>query len=170
MAGPVPTGGGERTGAHMRLRLTTENSRAATIHAGHGIGRQRARKISRVGCLTTMVIIGLLTAAGPTAGQELTRLGLPPAVPIEKAADVILVLKPHAKQSLHMPATIDRIVDGEIVRVEKGVRPTMIVHTRNTLGSPLEAGVPVKLFLMAFKDGHAHYIIGVFPEGYGGQP
>lgn len=112
--------------------------------------------------MTTLVIAGLLTAAGPTAGQELTRLGHPPAVPTEKVADVILVLKPHAKHSLHMPATVDRLVEGDIVRVEKGVVPT--------LGSPLEVDVPVKLFLMAFKDGHAHYIIGVFPEGYGGQP
>lgn len=154
----------------MRISLTTEDSRAAKIHAGHGIGCQRARKVSGVGYLTALVIAGLLTAVGPTAGQELTRLGHPPAVPIEKVADVILVLKPHAKHSLHMPATIDRLVEGDIVRVEKGVVPKMIVHTRNTLGSPLEADVPVKLFLMAFKDGHAHYIIGVFPEGYRGQP
>lgn len=154
----------------MRLRLTTENSRVATMR-GHQIGRQPARrKISRVGRLAAMVIIGLLTAAGPTAGQGLTRLGHPPTVPIEQVADVILVLKPHEKHSLHRPATIDRVIEGEIVRVEKGVRPKMIVHTRNTLGSPLESGVPVKLFLKAFKEGDAHYIIGVVPEGYKSQP
>ena len=64
----------------------------------------------------------------------------------------------------------DRIVEGDIVRLEKGVLPQTIVHTRNTIGSPLQAGVPVKLYLKAFKDGHAHYIINAAPEWWGGQP
>jgi hypothetical protein len=122
--------------------------------------------------LSSMVVMGLVALAGPTAGQEFThaRLGLMPVVPLEKMADVIIVIRPQEKYSLHRAATVDRMVQGQIMRVEKGVVPQMIVHTRNTLTSPLEAGVPVMLFLKEFKDGRAHYIIGVGPESYKGQP
>ena len=125
-------------------------------------------RTARVPCLAVAVIV-LMLSVGPVAGQGLRPLGHPPAVPIGQAADVILVLKPDAKYSLHIPATVDRIVQGDIVRLEKGTLPHTIVHTRSTMGSPLAAGVPVKLFLKEFRDGHAHYIIGAFPEWYGGQ-
>src|SRR6266481_80362 len=69
---------------------------------------------------------------------------------------LITVIKPHEKHSLHIPATVDRVIEGDIVRIEKGVQPKMIVHTRNTFTLPLKADVPVKLFLSPFKDGHGH--------------
>lgn len=93
-----------------------------------------------------------------------------PAVPPEQLAEVIIVILPHTTFALNRPEPTDRIVQGDIIRIEKGVLPTTIVHTRNTIGAPLRAGVPVKLYLKAFKDGHAHYIINAFPEWYGGQP
>jgi hypothetical protein len=154
----------------MHLRLTIETGRTDRIQARRGVGCRRLVRMSHVRCVAMLVLIGLAMSAGPAAGQGLTPLGRAPAVPLEEAADVILVLKPHERHSLHLPATIDRIVEGEIVHLEKGVLPKMIVHTRNTFTSGLEAGVPVKLFLMAFKDGHAHYIIGVLPQGNGSKP
>jgi hypothetical protein len=108
--------------------------------------------------------------AGPTSGQLPGFAVDYPAVPIEKLADVILVLKPHATFSLQVPSREERIVQGDIVRVEKGVVPQTIVHTPSAIVAPLQAAVPVKLFLKSFKNRNAHYIIGVFPESYGGQP
>lgn len=48
---------------------------------------------------------------------------------------MIVVIKPRERHSLHLPATVDRIIQGEIVRVEKGVPPLVIVHTRNSFTS-----------------------------------
>lgn len=120
--------------------------------------------------VATAVMIGLAVSVAPAAGQKLPIVGLRAAVPIEERADAVVVFKPHEKHTLFRPATIDRVIDGEIIRIEKGVRPKMIVHLKNAIVSKLEAGVPVKLFLKEFKDGHAHYIIGVFPEDYRSQP
>jgi hypothetical protein len=149
----------------MPLRATAHRGISPRMQVWQGA----ERSLARIRASGLAVVIATM-AVGPAAGQELTRLGLPPVAPIEEMADVILVLKPQEKYSLHAPATVDRVVQGEIVRLEKGALPKIIVHTRNTLGSPLQAGVPVKLFLKEFKDGHAHYIIGVFAEGHGGQP
>jgi hypothetical protein len=121
-------------------------------------------------CLALMGLIASAFTAGRVAGQDPSDIGDYPSVPPEQLAEVILVIKPHATLSLHLPAPTDRIVQGDIVRLEKGVLPHTIVHTRNTMGAPLRAGVPVKLYLKAFKDGHAYYIINIFPEWYGGQP
>lgn len=80
------------------------------------------------------------------------------------------MLKPYVTFPLHLPTPSDRIVHGDIVRIEKGVLPKIIVHTRNTFITPLQAGVPRKLFLKAFPDGSGHYIIGNFPEWFGDRP
>jgi hypothetical protein len=133
---------------------------------------------------SSVVLIGIVVltwSSGTATAQyqteqerEAERLRLPthdfPAVPIEVVADVIVVLKPHAAFPLHLPAPIDRFVYGDIVRIEKGVQPTVIVHKRNSFVTPLQAGVPRKLFLKAFPDGSGHYIIGNFPEWYGDKP
>jgi hypothetical protein len=34
----------------------------------------------------------------------------------------------------------------------------------------LRAGEPVKLFLKQYRGRNVYYIIGIFPEWYGGQP
>jgi len=107
--------------------------------------------------LAAIIVTAVVLFAGRAAGHY-------PGIPLEQVADVVIVITPDAKYSLHLPATVDRIVQGKVVRLDKGARPTLIVHTRNTFTAPIEAGVPVKLYLKAFKDGHAHYIIGVSPE------
>jgi hypothetical protein len=124
---------------------------------------QVAGSVTGVAYLAVITVIAVVLTAGQAAGHY-------PTTPLAQVADVILVIKPHERYSLHLPATVDRIVLGDIVRIEKGVLPKMIVHTRNTFTLPLEAGVPVKLFLSPFKDGHGHYIIGVSREPSGGKP
>lgn len=117
-----------------------------------------------------LAVMVVCVSVGSVTGQELPRLGHPPTIPLEQAADVIVVLKPHVRQFLDIPTVTDRVIQGDIVRLEKGVVPTMIVHTRNTFTSPLEANVPVKLYLKEFRDGHGHYIIGVDRVSEGGRP
>ena len=129
-----------------------------------------------------LIGMGILTwSSGTATAQYLTdqereaeRQRLPthefPLVPIELAADVIIVLKPHATFLLHLPTPTDRFVYGDILRIEKGVQPKVIVHKRTTFITPLHAGVPRKLFLKAFPDGSGHYLIGNFPEWYGDRP
>lgn len=133
---------------------------------------------------SSLVLIGMVTLAwssGVATAQyqteqerEAERQRLPthrfPAVPIEQAADVIVVLRPNASFPLLLPAPTDREVYGSILRVEKGVVPHRIVHKRHSFITSLEAGVPRKLFLKAFPDGSGHYIIGNFPEWYGDRP
>ena len=140
--------------------------------AGPGIRRhqvpKRARPAARVSVagltyLAVITVIAVVLTAGHAAGHY-------PNIPLEQLADVVIVIKPHGKYSLHMPATVDRVIEGDIVRVEKGVQPTMILQTRNTFTSPLEAGVPVRLYLKTLKGGHAHYLIGVSHAVSGGQP
>jgi hypothetical protein len=120
--------------------------------------------------LVPIAFMLMLLAASPAAGQGQHPVADYASVPIESLADVILVIEPHATLALDLPTPAERIVQGSIVRVEKGVVPHTIVHTSRTIVAPLRAGVPAKLFLKAFKDRNAHYIIGVFPGWYGGKP
>jgi hypothetical protein len=113
--------------------------------------------------VVAITIIAVVLMAGHAVGHY-------PNIPLEQVADVVIVIKPHARYSLHMPATVDRIIEGDIVRIEKGVQPIMIIQTPNTFTSPIEAGVPVKLYLKAFPDGHAHYLIGVSHAVSGSRP
>lgn len=162
-------------GLHMRLLSTTEDGRT-----GPGVSRyagyRRLQAPTRILRLFLVGLIMLPLLAAPTAGQQHTERDVWdghdfPAVPPEQLADVIIVLRPHATFPLHVMMPTDRVVYGDVIRIEKGVLPHSIVHTRNTFITPLEAGVPRKLFLKAFSDGRSgHYIIGNFPEWYGGQP
>jgi len=122
-----------------------------------------ARSLYGVWHVAAISVIVVLSIAGPVAGDHTT-------IPLEKVADVIVVIKPHERHSLHMPATVDRMIVGDIIGIEKGITPIMIIHTRNTFTAPLEADVPVRLYLKAFKDGHAHYIIGVSTDPTKSQP
>ena len=154
----------------MHIRVIAEETAIGTkrrLQGGRRPEQHRVwRKASLAPCLfIIMTIIGSALTAGSTSAQVDY-----PAVPVEQRADVILVLKPHTTFDLHVSSPAERIVEGDIVRLEKGVVPQTIVHTPNTMVAPLRAGVPVKLFLKAFRGRNAHYIIGVFPEWYGGQP
>jgi hypothetical protein len=110
-----------------------------------------------------MTVIAVVLSASHAAGHY-------PNIPLEQVADVVVVIKPSERYSLHLPATVDRIVQGDVVRTEKGIAPIVIIHTRNTFTAPIEAGIPVRLYLKAFKDGHAHYIIGVASDPSGSRP
>jgi hypothetical protein len=92
------------------------------------------------------------------------------AVPLEQAADVIVVLVPDETFDLHIPTPHERVIRGSIVRLDKGPMPPMIVHTPNTFVTPLQAKVPAKLFLTKFKDRDASFIIGVHPQVPGEKP
>jgi hypothetical protein len=124
--------------------------------------------VTGVSYLTAIIMIAVVLTAGRAAGHY-------PNIRLEQVADVVIVIKPHQKYSLHMPATVDRIIEGDIVRIEKGVQPLMVIQTPNTFTSPIAAGIPVKLYLKAFPDGHAHhghahYLIGVSHSVSGSRP
>ena len=85
-----------------------------------------------------------------------------PAVPLEQAADVIVVLVPDRTFYLVFPTPHERVVHGSITHLLKGPLPHTIVHTPNTFVTSLEKGVPTKLFLKKFADRDAYYIIGNF--------
>jgi hypothetical protein len=116
--------------------------------------------------LTATAAAALVSIAGPALGGVVDY----PPVPPEQLADVIVVVSSQATVPLHVPTAAERIVHAAIVRVEKGTAPLVIVHTANTIVSPLRAGVPAKLLLKAFRNRNAHYIIGVYPESQGGHP
>jgi hypothetical protein len=97
---------------------------------------------------------------GPVVPPPVDRM----AVPLEQAADAIVVLVPDETFHLNVPLPNERVIRGSVLRQDKGPMPTMIVHTANTFTNPLHAGVPVKLFLSKFKDRDAYYIIGVHPN------
>jgi hypothetical protein len=87
-----------------------------------------------------------------------------PAVSLEQAADVIVVLVPDEDFGL---APHERVVNGFVIRLDKGPMPHRIVFTAYSMLTPLEKGVPAKLFLKTFTDRDACYIIGNFaaPSG-----
>lgn len=142
--------------------------------------RRRFGRATPALCLNFTVVIGLLVASTSPALAQTGQLAVPgrpleslidlPTMPIEQVADVIVVLRPHADFPLHFATATERIIGGGIDRIDKGVVPQMIVHRPHTIVAPLRAGVPVKLFLKAYPDRNAHYIIGVFPASFGGQP
>lgn len=143
-------------------------------------GRYRLGSVGDVLGFGCTILVGFALVSGGPARAQTIPLPLPgrpleslmdlPTVPIEQRADVIVVLRPHVDFPLHFATAAERIISGDIDRVEKGVVPQTIVHTARTIVAPLRAGVPVKLFLKAFPNRNAYYIIGVFPESYGGQP
>jgi len=115
----------------------------------------------------TLTCIALLTGRVVAQGPEtVTSFGVAP----DQLADVIVVFTPQISLGLHAVVPGEQVVPGSIVRLEKGVAPQLIVNTPNTIVGPLQAGVPVKLFLKSFKDRNVHYIIAVYPEPLGGKP
>jgi hypothetical protein len=92
------------------------------------------------------------------------------ATPPELIADAIVIFVPNTHMSLHRPEAVERVIDGRVTKIEKGKQPNMIVHNANTMISPLEANVPVRLFLKRFPDRDAYYPIAIFPLSSGVQP
>lgn len=85
------------------------------------------------------------------------------ATPPELIADSIVIYVPDMDLPLHISETTERIIEGQVTKVEKGVEPNLIIHKPNTMITPLKKGVPVKLFLKKFPDREAYYPIAIFP-------
>lgn len=144
----------------------------------------RRRALAAGVAFTSLLVLASSAAAGPCEDQiSQIHGGIDfPAVPLVESADVIVVFTPHI--DIVTIAPVDRVVPGDLERVEKGTEPATIVYTKDTFGAFLQADVRTKLFLKAFSDGHAHYIIGKLPPeilppavgvsvsatNYGGQP
>src|SRR5262245_26212126 len=87
-----------------------------------------------------LVVLASIASAGPceeTIGLLSPRHYAP--TPLVDAAAVIVVFTPHV--SITTIAPVERVVPGDIHRVEKGVAPQSIVYTANTFGAFPEAGV-----------------------------
>ena len=153
----------------MSTQVTTANAPRRSPGCrvrGSGLGR-----FGVTGTSVWLVALAIMVAVAPPVSAQSSRSVVDyPSVPPEQLADVILVLKPHADHALHIMSPTERAVQGDIVRIERGGVPPLIVHTPHTMIAPLRAGEPVKLFLKQHRGRNAYYIIGIFPEWYGGQP
>jgi hypothetical protein len=111
---------------------------------------------------TSLIVLASMAGAGPCEDAIALQGAIDfPAVPLVDSADVIVVLTPHT--DIVTIAPVERVVLGDIERVEKGVAPQTIVYTANSFGAGVRAGVRVKLFLKAFSDRNVHYIIAALP-------
>ncbi|MES2605479.1 MAG: hypothetical protein V4603_11115 [Pseudomonadota bacterium] len=90
---------------------------------------------------------------------------IPPAAsiaggpPPQELAESIVIFIPLEDIPAIYPGSEDRVIKGQIGRVEKGVAPTAIVKHANTLTAPMAAGVPVTLFLIRQEGKDFHYPI-----------
>lgn len=90
------------------------------------------------------------------------------ATPPEQVADAIVVYTPNADMSLNKMELSERVLIGRIEKHEKGnVAHSKIVHRAKSMIMPLQAGVPVKLYLKHFSDRDAYYPIAIFPISSG---
>src|SRR6266542_1456686 len=97
---------------------------------------RRRRKMIRPLALITFTVIVLMTGRASSQGvQSVIHHGVPP----DQLADVIVVFTPQMNLGLHAVVPGEQVVQGSIVRVEKGVAPQLIVNTPNTIVGPLYA-------------------------------
>lgn len=80
---------------------------------------------------------------------------------LEVIADSIIIFKP----DVDIPATTveELVMEGEILKVEKGIKPDLIIRNANTLVSALKKGVVVRMFLKKHLERDAYYPIAIFP-------
>ena len=118
-----------------------------------------------VGLALTVLIshAGVAAAVPPCGVDPKAPVDFPPFTFVE-FADVILVLRPATDYAVVAP--VERVIVGDVERIVKGSMPRTIVYTANTLSAGLQADVPVKLFLKAFPDRDAHYILAIFPAEF----
>jgi hypothetical protein len=114
--------------------------------------RVRAQEtgVARGWCLT-LLLVTLVAIASPTFGSSIGILPDP---------DVILLFRP---QDDHVFSGAEEVVRGDILRVEKGVAPRIIVSPAGTLGPWWQAGVPIRLWLMKFANRDAYYPVFTEP-------
>lgn len=124
-------------------------------------------RFSRPGLLLGIAV--LLAGFPPTASAQPHVEVVDPAVPPGAIADVVLILEPDRTMALDVPAPVERVIRGRVLRLDRGVLPRTIVHTPHTLIAPLERGVPVKVYLKQFRGRDAHYVIGIFPASDGDE-
>ena len=106
--------------------------------------------VPRAWCLT-IVLVTLVSIAAPAFG---TSVGILPD------PDVILLFRP---QDDHVFSVAEEAVRGDILRVEKGVAPQLIVSPAGTLGPWWQAGVPIRLWLMKSANRDAYYPVFTEP-------
>jgi hypothetical protein len=113
------------------------------------------------------IVLFMALTVSPAFGQTPGWIQSPPvdrvAVPMDQAADVIVVLIPDESDDGVCGAPHDCVVRGSVVRLDKGPMPEQIVRTANSFGNPLKAGEPITLYLSKFKDRDAYYLIGAIP-------
>ena len=110
----------------------------------------RGTGVARGGCLA-IVLVTVVSIGSPAFGSSIGTLPDP---------DVILIFRPHDD---HLFSVVEEVVRGDILRIEKGVAPRLIVNPAGTLGPAWQAGVPIRLSLLKFADRDAHYPIFVEP-------
>jgi hypothetical protein len=98
----------------------------------------------------TIVLVTLVSIASPAFGS----IGILPE------PDVVLIFRPHDD---HFFSAVEEVVRGEILSIEKGVAPGLIVTTAGSLGPAWQAGVPIRLSLLRFADRDAYYPISAGP-------
>lgn len=87
------------------------------------------------------------------------------AISPELIADSIVIYVPSVDMPLDKQGT-ERIIEGKVTKVEKGLEPNLIIHKASTIHAALKEGVPIKLFLKRFSDRDAYYPIAIFPAAY----
>ena len=102
-------------------------------------------RIRRASCVATVILTTLLSIAASSAATSIGSLPDP---------DVIVLFRPHDD---HVLCIREETVRGEILRIERGETPRLIVCPAGTLGPWWQAGVPIRLGLMKFADRDAHY-------------
>lgn len=92
------------------------------------------------------------------------------ATPPDQVADVIVVYTPEVDMDLDKMKPHERGFRGRIEKQEKGdAEPLVIVQRPNSMIMPLQAGVPVRLYLKRFDDRDAYYPIAIFPVSSGAE-
>lgn len=88
----------------------------------------------------------------------------------EELAHSIVIFVPDEYTPLHIPQDFDRILNGRVVEVLKGVAPGKISVSAHRMITDIERGVPVKMFLMEHPEKFdVYYPIAIFTVKEGVQ-
>lgn len=130
------------------------------------------RSLLRVAVLAGPLAFNSLSAIASETSDAVARNSpMDYAISPEALADAVVVFRPNANVALHHPSPINRPLLGEITKIERGIEAVeQIIHTANSIVRPLQAGVPVRLFLKRYPGPAAtYYLIAILPVSLGGQ-